>query len=470
VAALLLCGWTALAAYCSVGMPPAVDLPAHAAQLETLARLVRGDAEVSSVFTLHFVPGYGLVHWLFLPVALAVHGAFAAQLAWFVSLELFAVGMLLLLRLLGRPAWTLLLALPLAFGFSYWYGFLPELFGRGLALLTVAAFCWGLRVGGRRTLALFAALALLTALAHLLVFGLLLAVLLAIALSVAERREALRRLAVGTVLPLAVGLPIALALLRHHPSTLPFSYDGFAHVGWFFRNYRPEGRLAVVLPLVQSLLFAGLYWRRRRLEPAAPFAVLCTLVLLDALGPKTVSDTLTLVCLRLPALVALAALLSADARALPRWLAVALGCLALVSLGETALFHHRFRLAVAGLAEVQQGEPPGRHGYLAADGPRLLGSRLVYLEHTGEWLTARAGGIGQYFFAGAPHLPVAFAPGADFPPALVAFTPAQLLALHQVLVLGGGPLPPQLGGFCEAARAGAWRRLVPCAPPALHAR
>jgi hypothetical protein len=55
--------WALLCLWCARGTPPGVDLPAHAAQMQTLASLLGGEAEVSGRLEARFVPGYGWVTW-----------------------------------------------------------------------------------------------------------------------------------------------------------------------------------------------------------------------------------------------------------------------------------------------------------------------------------------------------------------------------------------------------------------------
>jgi hypothetical protein len=466
-AAGLLTGWSALAAFCCWGVAPAVDLPAHAAHLETLAGLLRGEPLLSSVYAAHFVPGYGLLYWLALPVAAARDGATAVRVAAWLTLEAFALAVLLLLRALRRPPWTLLLALPLAFNVSYWYGFLPFAFASALGLLTLAALARWVSRGGRGAASLFVLGMSLTFLAHLPVSGVLLvaAWTVALALPVARRRPTLRLVAVASAGPLLLLVPAVWGFLQgaHPAPSGRTDFDGLSHLNWFFHNYRPEGRLAWTLPLGMSAVFLGLFWRRRRLEPRAPFAVFCALAALYLLTPRHVVGASHL-AVRLPALVALAALLAADARALPRWLALSLGVLSVLSLAETAAFHLRFRAAVSGLDAVTTRRPEGRHAFQPLGSDTLLGSKLPYLYHLGSWVTAAEGGVGNDFFVGNPQEPLRYRPGEALPSFLRDFTPAQRAQLEHLYLFGPPTAPVEGGGFCEAARAGGWRRMDRCPP------
>jgi hypothetical protein len=465
VTALLLAAWTLLAAFLSAGMPPVVDLPAQAAQLETLAGLVRGEALVSQVFDVRWTSGYGLVHWLFLPVALLADGAVAARLAWFVCLELYAVASLLLLRRLGRPELTLLLALPFAFGVSYWYGFLSELLARDLGLLTLAAFCAALDGKSRTFRALFVVGMLATWLTHLFVFCVLLAVVGAVVAAQHFRARALRLALLGAAGPILLSFPAVVAVGGRSGELQPF-YDVYAHTpAWYFRYFRAEGLLSVALPLLVASVCVALAWRRRRLESREAIAALMAVVLLFILCPKSFyagAAGFNLADVRLPSLIGLAAVMMADINGLPRFWRAALCTLCLASLAETAVFHHRMRQAVAGLTEVERAGPADRHATLVLERSALPGTRLPYLEHLGEWVTASRGGVGHTLMADSPHFAVHYRPGEELPANLLAFTPAQLGRLDEVFVLGEGDVPPQLAGFCERARVKAWRRLEPC--------
>lgn len=461
VAAGLLGGWVGLAAFCSSGIPPSVDLPAHAAQLEGLAGLARGDALVSSVYGAHFVPGYGLVYWLALPLAMATSGATAARVASFASLVLFACGFLLLCRALRRPAGTLLLALPLAFNVSYFYGFLPFAFAISLGLLTLAALAFSVR-GGRAAGALFVAGMALTWFAHLPVSMVLLAAAWAAALAQPRERRCavVRRVALASIVPVVLSAPAVLGMLagRDPARSGRTVFDPLSHLNWFFHNYRAEGFLAWTLPLAMTGAFVVLAWRRRDVEPRAPLAVFGALLVLYLLSPRHFAGA-SHFAVRLPVLAAVAALLAVDLRALPRWLRMAFALLSLTSLAETAAFHRRFGREVEGLAAVLPQGTAGRHAFQVLGGDRVLGSRLPYLYHLGSWVTAARGGVGNDLLAGNPQEPLRYRSGEALPDFFRDFTPEQRARLDAVYLFGPGPVPPVLAGFPEAAHSGGWRRL-----------
>jgi hypothetical protein len=438
-----------------------VDLPAHGAQLETLANLLRGDPEVRKVFEIHLPLGYGLPFWLFLPVALVSNGAVAIRVALWVSLQLFPLALLALLRAFRRPDWLLLLGLPLAFNFSYWYGLLPGLFAQPLALLTLAAFQRALEQRRAKWIALVNLGAVATLQSHLVAFVALVVALGALALSRSPKGRSLRYALLGLALPFLVSVPKVWSMAGRALSVGPWpatEYGGLSHLNWFFRNYRPEGILAAWGPLLVSAILFVAYLRRRRQEPVGPAAMFIALLFLYFATPKTLSG-IFLISVRLPVFAALVSLLLVGEESLARPVRAALIALSLASLGETAIFHWRFARAADGLEQMIAGPAPGRHGYWSGAGRTVLGSRHVYLDHLGQWLTATRGGVGHNFFADAEHHPVRFRPGQEIPADLSLATPAQLLTFDQILIYGKGPLPLWLGGWKEVAREKSWLKL-----------
>ncbi|MHB8877927.1 MAG: hypothetical protein ACYC8T_29890, partial [Myxococcaceae bacterium] len=150
----LFLGWGAFTAWCVWGFPPCVDLPAHGAQMQTLAELLRGDPAVGALYEVKFPLGYGLPFWLFLPVAFISNGALAARLAMWAAMMLYPLSHLALARAFKRPDWTLLLGLPLAFNISYWYGLLPGLFAQPLVFFALAVLAKALETPRARWLVL----------------------------------------------------------------------------------------------------------------------------------------------------------------------------------------------------------------------------------------------------------------------------------------------------------------------------
>jgi hypothetical protein len=458
----VLLSWAVFSAWCIWGFPPPVDLPAHGAQLQTLVNLLRGDPDVSQVYEIRVPIGYGLVFWLSLPLAYLTNGAVATRVALWVTLQLFPLSQLALLRAFRRPDWLVLLGLPLAFNFSYWYGLLSGLLAQPLAFFTVAVFQRALESRRARALIWVNLLAAATMQSHLVAFVALVLMLGVLALCHPPRLQSLKMAALALALPIGVSLPKvwSMALRAVRPGPWPAThYGGIAHFVWFVRNYRPEGFLAAWAPLLISAVFVVLYLRRRRREPIAPAAMLVALLALYFITPKTLSG-IFLICVRLPVLAAMASLLLVSGDALSKPIKIGVLALSFASLVQTAMFHHRFAREVEGLEEMMAGPPPKTHGYWSLAGREALGSRMIYLEHLGQWLTAKRGGVGHNFFADAEHHPVRFKPGREIPSSLVLASPQELARFDQILLYGDGPLPWRLTGWREIARAGLWRKMA----------
>src|SRR5215467_2214145 len=66
-------------------------------------------------------------------------------------------------------------------------------------------------------------------------------------------------------------------------------FAGRSHLTWFFQAYRPEGRLAIIGPLLVTGAFCVAYLRRRKVEPAGPAAMFAAALALYLVTPKTLS-------------------------------------------------------------------------------------------------------------------------------------------------------------------------------------
>jgi hypothetical protein len=135
----LLLGWAALCAFLVTGFPVGMDLAAHGAQMQTMVELLRGNADVARYYELHFPIGYAFPFWLMLPVTWLTNGAVAVKVALWLTLMLFPLSHLALLRAFHRSPWAVLWGLPFAFNISYWFGLLSGLFAQSFAFFALAA-------------------------------------------------------------------------------------------------------------------------------------------------------------------------------------------------------------------------------------------------------------------------------------------------------------------------------------------
>lgn len=462
--AALLIAWGTLGLFCVHGFPPCVDLPADGAQVESLANLLRHDPAVSAVYALKVPLGYGLVFWLALPLAFLWNGAVAVRAALWATMMLWPLSMDALARSFGRSRWVVLLSLPLWFSMSYWYGYLPMLSAETLMFFALAQANVVLTTGSRRALWALNLLALLTFLSHLVAFALLVFLVGVLALATRPWRTSIPRALTGLVLPVVVSLTksIAMATRAVKPGPWPATEYGLgSHFNWFFKSYRPEGQLSVVLPLGVTLLLLGFALARKPHAWRALWLFFAAAALY-AVTPKTLSG-IYLISVRLPVIAAVLSLLVVEVTTLPSLLRGGLALLTVVSLGESAFFHERFRRAVDGLDEAIAAMPPGMVGFYASEGTRILGSKHIYLEHLGQWVTATKGDAGHNFFGDDDHHPVAFK-GEALPADLSIATAEQLRPFQHILVFGDGPLPPNFSGFHEGWRNARYRRLDRTAP------
>ncbi len=459
--ALGLAAWAAFSAWLVWGFPPCVDLPGHAAQIETLDALLRGDPAVASVYRWRVPIGYGLAYWLGLPLAYLWNGAVAARVLLWASLVLHPIAWATLLRTLGRSLGILPCLLPFAFGIAYWYGFLPSYFTEPLVFFALALLLRTLSRPSAAGIAALNALGLVVAQSHLFMFAVLLILAGCAALAKTGLARAVRWTAGGFAAPLLVCVPRAWEIVHRavSPGTaVPTEYAAMSHLNWFFKNYRPEGKLAAFYPLVAAILFVLLWLWRRHPGPSVAFALFAGSAVLYALLPKTLSGVFG-VSIRLPVVTGVLALCLVDWRSVPRVLQALLLGLALFSLGETARFHWRFAHAVDGLDEMIARASGRADGYVSTVGDSVLGSKHIYLAHLGAWITATRGGIGQNFFADAEQVPVRQrVPGV--PPAdLSRAPPEQLAPFETISVFGPPPFPGKLAAWQPVARAGAWTLL-----------
>ncbi|MDX2015695.1 MAG: hypothetical protein SFW67_36210 [Myxococcaceae bacterium] len=450
--ALLLLPWSAFCAWCVSGFPPCIDLPAHGAQLAILAEVLRG-GPASAAFEAHFSVGYGLTTWLFAPVALALSGEAAVKVAAWLTLSTFPASVAFLAQRLGRP-WQLgLLAAPLGFSVSYWYGFLPTLFAGPLVLTVWAVWLRHVERPTRRSAGLVVALSLVVLLCHFIAF----AALVVGALALTPRRSWRQLVLLGV--PALVAAPRVLELVTtaaRGAAALPTRYNLDAHLLGVVKQYPLGARISVWLNavVIAAVGVAALvrWWRSRRNDPALWLAGSQALLFLampdDLAGSWRVG-------VRLVVFVAVAGLCTWPWARVPK----ALVALPLVALGCLAHLHVWFAREVDGLeAVIAAPPPPGVHGGLLVSGAAPPFTRLGLLEHQPQWWTARWGGLGTHLFADAPHQVVQWRAGAVRDERLRAST-LEPAALDAVLVHGEGALPDALQSLTVVQTAGRWRRL-----------
>ena len=405
------------------------------------------------MFDVQLSVGYGLTTWLFAPVALAFSGEVAAKAAAFVTLATFPVAVAFLAQRLGRP-WQLgVLAAPLGFSVSYWYGFLPTFFAGPLVLMAWAVWLGHLERPARRSAVLLVSLGLVVLLCHFIAFA-----ALAVGAVALTPRRSWRQLALVAA-PALLAVPRVLELVTtaaRGAAALPTRYNLDAHLLGVVKQYPLGARIAMWLnaAAIACIGAAALWrwWRARSRDPALLLAG--SQALLFAAMPDDLAGSWR-VGVRLVVFVAVAGLCTWPWARVPRALvalpAVALACL--------AHLHVWFAREVDGLEAVIAGPPPpGVHGGFLLAGASPPFTRLGLLEHQPQWWTARWGGLGTHFFADAAHQVVRWREGTPLDDRLRAST-LEPAALDAVLVHGAGALPETLRELTVVQTAGQWRRL-----------
>jgi len=117
-----------------VAMPPMVDFPAHEAVVGVLRH--RGDASFfpSDLYVLNWGHPNQLQYLLAWPLAYVVGTTKALELVVALAVGSIVFGAARLARHLGKPAWTCLLAAPVAVGWNLHWGHIANLLGLGALL------------------------------------------------------------------------------------------------------------------------------------------------------------------------------------------------------------------------------------------------------------------------------------------------------------------------------------------------
>jgi hypothetical protein len=150
---------------------PMVDLPQHAAQLSEWVHLNDPRYGFADQFEINWWTPYLLSYLLARPFVFLLGVAGALKLVVLLSVLGTVVAYYLLLRSVGQDEWLCLLALPLSFGFSFYFGFTNFLIGTPLILVTlVLALRYAEQPSVRRGIP-FAALLGTTFLAHVIAFA-----------------------------------------------------------------------------------------------------------------------------------------------------------------------------------------------------------------------------------------------------------------------------------------------------------
>ncbi len=226
-------GWTcaALAIFVALTLPclsfrylPMVDLPQHEAIVSIMAQLHNRSLGFDSYYTwaptrtLYIAPyALGVALARLMSLNHAMHGVvFCAVLSY-------PVGILACLRALGRPAYLALLAIPLVYNHSFFWGFVHFNFAIGLAFLTLAMLI-GNWSGGKAILVVLLSIA--TTLTH--VYGLIvIGVYVGLWMLFGDRRVVSSRL--WALAPAFIGFVVWLGMLVRAQGFAGYEWKGIVN-------------------------------------------------------------------------------------------------------------------------------------------------------------------------------------------------------------------------------------------------
>jgi hypothetical protein len=156
----------AVAAIWLPAFPPMTDLPQHAAQMSIIAHYHDAAWGFQATHRLDFFTPYLLTYLMGAALLHVVNAVVAAKLLVSMAIVGTAVSVHWLTREHGRDPWLALLAWPLSFSASYYWGFLPSLWAVPLGICSIAVTT-RYHGGASRKLGLLAALlVLLTSVTH----------------------------------------------------------------------------------------------------------------------------------------------------------------------------------------------------------------------------------------------------------------------------------------------------------------
>ena len=226
-----ICAIAALVPIWSVKYLPMVDVPQHAVQVSIIKNLADPAYGFANEFELHWFTPYAMVYLL--GRIFAQFFSIATSISLVVSLVVLGLPLAMhhLLKTVRGEVWWSLLGFPLAFGYSFYWGFVNMLVAVPLVVWALAV---GIRFAEKRTWPRAAALVAITvALFFSHVYGMALAVGL-VALEILLKSRSFRSAVIG-LLPLSVCAAMSLlwiADFRHVLDTTP-DRESVWHIGWY---------------------------------------------------------------------------------------------------------------------------------------------------------------------------------------------------------------------------------------------
>jgi hypothetical protein len=452
---------------------PLFDYPNHLARMHILAAVAQSPA-LQRYYEVDWQPLPNLAMDLIVPpLARLMPLAWAGKVFVLLTLFLLAGGAATLNRtLFGRWSSWPCLAFLLLYSRTLLWGFLNYLFGLGLGLFALALWLALARRGAALRIAVGTVLALALFFAHLLACGLYGVLVAGHAAGIAWRRRALPRQALGELL--IAGLPFVpavavLVLLTPGSAGGSIAYGSLLRkidlLFSVFDNYhRPFDVVCFVL-VVLALLLA--FWRRWvRLEPsmAAPLALLALVYLAMPSQLATASGADH----RMPVMMGLVLLASSRWAAPPRGEMLFLGTallLFLLRLGVVAFHWQASDRVYAELLPALDTLPPGSRLAVAYP-PEALNSQPTPLVHFPALAVVRRDAFVPTLFAFPTQQPLALRP-----PWLALRDRLPPDRLWSAFIGGGTPLDgaerAALGGYDHVVFVGRLPFAAPSAPALL---
>jgi hypothetical protein len=352
-------GWVVFALSVALALPclvfqylPMVDLPQHEAILSIMLHMRSAAFGFDSYYTwatdrtLYIIPyAVGFVLSQVMPLRLALH------IVVFCAVLSYPLGILLCLRALSRPLYLGLLALPLMYNQSFYWGFINFNLAIGLGFITLS-----LLIGkwSRRKAFLVVLVSLATALTH--VYGLvMLGSYMGLWLLLGERRAASRRFV--ALIPAALALALWVGLVSKARGFEGFHWAGIAN-RWsklleaIAGGWRDKSEtiflccifLAIVAFSRRTMPITPSRWNRLSLHQRAVWAFIALHLMLYFSMPelpvaanKAIFRHAEMAALALPLTVA-----SDDASAASTWLRLGLIALTVAVMGSSWSHFRRF--------------------------------------------------------------------------------------------------------------------------------
>lgn len=391
---------------------PMADLPEHAAQVAVFKAFDDPCYRFDRVFEFNWATPYLLGYLIARAFAAVVTVHVAIKLTVFVWVLLLPLSMRVLLLRSGGDPWLSLLGFPLAFGFSFYWGFLNFGLAIALGILHIAVACDVLRRPGRRNVAALVILSFLLLIAHALM--LIISAAVAAILSLFEIRRA--RFVLAAIIPALVVFGAWVMFVRSVETAV--HRDVVWHLGFYRATQLPSILLSnawdtwaavFIAAVIATLLLLG---RPRVVRDGRRWIVLAVALTLYFFAPLSAFGSAFLFQ-RLAVLIAAGALLVVDLSARRRHLYPVLVILVITWMGVLTVRFVAFDREAREFDAVVERLPTNRRLLVfnmnafsdAVPGPVFL--------HFAGYYQMRKGGLAAWSFANYYPQLIRYSAGAE---------------------------------------------------------